>query len=264
MSNDYYYSHGVEDMKINSKILSIPPYISTSWKNIASLHVENQQAMLILVVTLLSGVRIEIPHLEQSIVDAIFTAHARYIEQDEKHPPQNAKTAPRLPFNLSMLSNQDQILSLGLPAKNGGGMEAFGSLLQHNPDQADSPDLPADILEKIAHLSKTLGIEDPNTAPKPEPHCNCMHCQIARALQKGLNGETSGQKEEEIVKEEEEIVTDEDLKFKNWDVKQTDDKLYIVTNPLDIKEQYSVYLGDPVGCNCGESHCEHIRAVLNT
>ena len=138
-------------------------------------------------------------------------------------------------------------------------MEHFGTLLQHNPEQANSPDLPPDILEKIAHLSKTLGIEDPNTVPKPEPHCNCMHCQIARAMQTGLNGELPETKEEQ-----EEIVSDEDLKFKTWDVAQTGEKLYSVTNPLDAKEHYNVYLGDPIGCTCGENHCEHIRAVLNT
>jgi hypothetical protein len=242
-------------MKINHKILSIPPYISTSWKNIASLHVENHHPMLVLVVTLLNGARIEVPHLESPVIEAIFVAHTRYMEQDEKLS--QPKLPPRAPLNFPI--GQEQVLSLGLPLKNGlGGMEHFGSLLQHNPEQADSPDLPPDILQKIAHLSKTLGIEDPNTVPKPEPHCNCMHCQIARALQTGLHG---GLPEKE---EQEEIVSDDDLKFKTWDIAQTGDKLYTVTNPLDDKEHYNVFLGEPIGCTCGEDHCEHIRAVLNT
>ena len=63
---------------------------------------------------------------------------------------------------------------------------------------------------------------------------------------------------------EEEIVSDEDLKFKTWDIVQTGEKLYDVTNPLDTKEQYHVYLGEPVGCTCGEQYCEHIRAVLSS
>jgi hypothetical protein len=241
-------------MKINPKILSIPPYISTSWKNIASLHVEDQQSILVLVVTLLSGVRIEVPHLEQVMIEGIFTAHARYLEQEEKAPP---RAPTRLP--LSFPGGQEQILSLGLPIKNSiVGMDNLGNLLQHNPEQADSPDLPNDVLQKIAQLSKTMGIDDPNAVPKPEPHCNCMHCQIARALQNGCT-------HMETVKEEpEEIVTDEDLKFKTWDIQQTGEKLYKVSNPLDDKEHYNVYLGDPVGCTCGENHCEHIRAVLNT
>jgi hypothetical protein len=79
-----------------------------------------------------------------------------------------------------------------------------------------------------------------------------MHCQIAKAL----HGE--------LPEEQEEEVTDEDLKFRLWDIDQTGDKLYVVTNPLDSKEYYNVFLGDPIGCTCGEKNCEHIRAVLNS
>jgi hypothetical protein len=242
-------------MKIDPKILSIPPYISTSWKNIASLHVENHHPSLILVITLLSGARIEVPNLDPAMLESIFTAHSHYMELEEK--PNQPKAQPRPPINFPI--SQEQVLSLGLPFRNSlGGIQHIGSLLQHNPEQADSPDLPPDILQKIAILSKSLGVEDPNMVPKPEPHCNCMHCQIAKALQIGLNEEQSekGQQEEE--------VSDEDLKFKTWDVAQTSEKLYVVTNPLDNKEHYNVYLGDPIGCTCGENHCEHIRAVLNT
>lgn len=242
-------------MKINSKILSIPPFISTSWKNIASLHVENQLSMFILVVTLINGVRIEVPHLEQAIIETTFAAHARFLEQEEKGL--QPKTLPRTP--MSFPTAHEQIISMELPLKNGlASMENIGTLLQHNPEQADSPDLPPDVLDKIAQLSKTLGIDDPDVIPKPEPHCNCMRCQIARAMQKGLGDEKQGKEEQE------EIVTDEELKFRTWDVAQTGEKLYLVSNPIDHKEHYNVYLGDPIGCTCGQAHCEHVRAVLNT
>ena len=134
----------------------------------------------------------------------------------------------------------------------------MGTLLQHNPEQADGPDLPPEVLEKITQLSKAMGIDDPEAAPKPEPHCNCMRCQIAKAMQAGL------EKEERPAEEPEEIVSDEELKFCSWDIKQTEDKLYCVTNRLDEKEHYHVYLGDPIGCTCGQTHCEHIRAVLDS
>ena len=250
-------------MKINPKILSIPPYISTSWKNIASLHVENYPEnyppTLVLVVTLLSGVRIEVPHLEQVMIEGIFAAHTRYLEQEERPPQKISHPSPINfpPINIS--GEQAQILSLGLPLQNAiVGMDHLGSLLQHNPEQADSPDLPSDVLQKIAQLSKTMGIDDPNAVPKPEPHCNCVHCQIARALQGGVAHVES------IKEEPEEIVTDEELKFRTWDVVQTGENLYTVTNPMDTQEHYDVYLGNPVGCTCGENHCEHIRTVLNT
>jgi hypothetical protein len=241
-------------MKINSKILSIPPFISTSWRNIASLHIENQHPTLILIVTLLSGAHIEVPHLEPTTIEAIFAAHARFLEQEEKTVP--SKIPPKAPLNFQS-GVQEQIFSMELPLKSGlANMEHFGTLLQHNPEQADSPDLPSDVLEKIAQLSKTLGIDDPNVIPKPEPHCNCMRCQIARAMQKGLG--------DGVQDREEEIVSDEELKFRTWDVAQTGDKLYLVSNPIDDKEHYNVFLGDPIGCTCGQVHCEHIRAVLNT
>ena len=61
-----------------------------------------------------------------------------------------------------------------------------------------------------------------------------------------------------------EEVTDEDLKFRTWDIKQPGKKLYLVTNPLDNNENYNVFLGKPVGCTCGQKYCEHIKAVLNS
>lgn len=246
-------------MKINSKILSIPPFISTSWKNIASLHVENQLATIILVITLLNGVRIEVPHLERAMIEMIFAAHARFLEQEEKG--MQSKAPPQTPIGFP-ISASEHIISMELPLKNGlASMEYLGTFLQHNPEQADSPDLPPDVLDKIAQLSKTLGIDDPNIIPKPEPHCNCMRCQIARAMQNGLSHDAQDKDEN---KEQEEIVTDEELTFRTWDVAQMGEKLYLVSNPIDNKEHYNVYLGEPIGCTCGQLQCEHVRAVLNT
>jgi len=92
--------------------------------------------------------------------------------------------------------------------------------------------------------------------PKGEPHCNCPYCQIANAMQ----GTVSEVEEKEV----EEEVTEDDLKFREWDIKQEGDKLYIVTNPLDADEHYQVFLGTPVGCTCGQKNCEHIRTVLSS
>ena len=133
-------------------------------------------------------------------------------------------------------------------------MESLGSIMHHNPSQSKAPNLPPEILDKITAISKIMGVEDTESIPKAEPHCNCIHCQIAKALR--------GQKKknEEILEE----VTDEDLKFKTWDIKQTGKKLYSVTNPLDNNENYNVFLGKPVGCTCGQKNCEHIKAVLNS
>ncbi len=244
-------------MRINSHILSIPPYISTSWENIASLHVENEEPSLMLIVTLLNGTSIEVPELERSILDAIFTAHAKFLEQ-EQAPMQNK--FPPAPIASSLLPTE-HVMAFEIPIKSNLEMDQFGSMLQHNPDQADGPELPYDLICKIAHLSKSIGIDDPDVLPQPEPHCNCMHCQIARAMHSGMITE---QNHAQLPAAEEEVVTDEELTFRSWDIEQTGDRLFSVSNPLDTKEQYSVFLGTPVGCTCGEKHCEHIQAVLKS
>ena len=233
-------------MRINQKILSIPPYISTAWKNVSSLHVESRHSALVLVILLATGTRIEIPGMDPGIIKAIFAAHASFVEMESSPRPLKSDV-PKNPF-----------LSFGLPVKSDL-LEAFdslGPLLQHNAERSQDPDLPKGLLQKVASLAKTLGLKDSDLIPESEPHCNCMHCQIAKALKQGI--------EDSVEEVHEEIVTEEDLKFRSWDISKTGDKLYSVSNPLDIQEQYSVYLGEPVGCTCGSPHCEHIRAVLNS
>jgi hypothetical protein len=233
-------------MRINQKILSIPPYISTTWKNVSSLHVESRHSTLVLVILLATGTRIEIPGMDPGIIKAIFAAHASFVEM-ESAPRASKSDVSKNPF-----------LSFGLPVKSDL-LEAFdslGPLLQHNAERSQDPDLPKGLLQKVASLAKTLGLKDADLIPESEPHCNCMHCQIAKALKQGI--------EDSVEEVHEEIVTEEDLKFRSWDISKTGDKLYSVSNPLDIQEQYSVYLGEPVGCTCGSPHCEHIRAVLNS
>jgi hypothetical protein len=242
-------------MKINPNILSIPPYISTSWKNIASLHVEPHPQMLVLIVTLHSGARIEVPGLETSMIEGIFSAHALFLEMEEKII--QTRTPPRTPLN--QLSDGTQTLSFELPIKGGiAEIQSMGTLLEHNPEQSNLPDLPQEVLEKITQISKTLNVSDPNAMPTPEPHCNCVRCQIARAMQGGIQNDLPTEEQPE------EIVSDAELTFKTWDIDQSGDKLYTVTSPLDKREHYSVFLGDPIGCTCGEHHCEHVRAVLNS
>ena len=76
--------------------------------------------------------------------------------------------------------------------------------------------------------------------PKAEPHCNCTYCQIARAIQAGSL---------ELGEHDEvEEVSEEDLKFRDWDIEQKSEEIYEVTNPIDQNEHYQVFLGNPVGC----------------
>lgn len=238
-----------KNMKINHKILSLPPYISTTWKNIQSIYLDESHK---LIVTLANSTKITIPNLGRPILDVIFEAHGKYMETEDSLQSPVIRPAPVTQTSL------DQMSPFGFPLKIGGpeGLESIGSAMQHNPAQADAPDLPEDILNKIAGIAKVLGLENQDATPIAEPHCNCVHCQIARAL--------SGDSKEES--NEEEIITKEDLTFRDWDITQTEDseKLYVVSNPLDPEEKYNVYLGNPLGCTCGQKNCEHIRSVLNS
>ena len=243
--------HRVVFMKINQKILSIPPYISTAWKNVISLHIEEQNTPL-LIIGLVNGSSIEIPNLDQPLLEAVFAAHQKYLEQESPNNTLQRGSSPSSIFP----GMQDSTTLLSFPLNLGieGNM---GNLLQHNPEAADSPNLPSEVLEKIATLSKVVGFENVENFPKPEPHCNCMHCQIMRVIQKN-----EGDFLEHVDVDEE--VSEEDLRFRDWDIKQSGDQLYIVTNPLNNEEHYNVFLGKPVGCTCGQLNCEHIRAVLNS
>lgn len=218
-------------MKITSKILSIPPYLSTTWKNVASLSVRPEGGLFTLIVGLQDMTRIEIPALNQEMVDEIFEAHARSNEVEGQSPLDS-------PFSLSVPMLSD-----------GGGLAPLP--FQHNPEQADLPPLQPSILKKIGAIIRALGGEEIALNAAAEKDCNCMYCQMARAI-----------RGEEEPKEEE--IAPEDLRFRDWEIAQTGDQLYSVTNPLDANEHYSVFLGSPVGCTCGSKNCEHIRAVLNS
>lgn len=212
-------------MKITRQLLSIPPYLSTPWENIASLQSVPVGGAFTLVVTLQNRSQVEIPSLSSSALHAIFEAHTQFLET-MKSP-----------------------ISFSLPLKSDGPITSLGEQMQHNPMQANLPDLPPDVLEKVTTIAKAFGLEDISALSPPEENCNCMYCQILRGFdQKG----------------EEETVTELDLHFRDWDVKQQEGQLYVVTNPLDEGEHYNVFLGEPIGCTCGHKNCEHIKAVLSS
>lgn len=237
-------------MRINDKILSIPPYISTTWTNIVSLRM-NQSTLEI---TLLGGQCISIKELPTEIIETIFEAHANYLESQDQ-------ITHRSPSVKGGISEMDIPIRMGFST-----MDHLGTALQHNPAHAQAPDLPPEILNKISAIAQIITPETEADIPKPEPHCNCMHCQIARAIHQSLGekSEQSPHEQQEQNLPQEEIVSEEDLHFCQWDIIQTGDKLFNVVNRLDPYEKYNVFLGEPVGCTCGNPGCEHILAVLKS
>jgi len=208
-------------MIITPQILTIPPYLSTPWKEISFLYTipeEDALEQFKLIVILTNQVRVVVPNLDRPAIEVILESHARF----------------------------------GQPASDNITQKSLDILaMQHNPDQTDAADLPKEMLEKITGIAKAAGMEDLSHLPKAEPHCNCPFCQISRMIHAEK-------------KDDDEEIPDAELTFRTWDIKRSSEKLYLVTNPLDKNEYYSVYLGDPLGCTCGAKNCEHIRAVLNS
>lgn len=238
--------------KITPHILSIPPYISTTWQHIAALNVQERSGSSFLIIELTSGERIEVPNLDLETIEQIFSSHVSYNETNEelKKSLDTVKKNIAHPFLTLRMSNK----------LTSDGIEKFINVLQHNPEAADSPDLPKEMLDNIAHISQSLGAEDVSLLPRPVTGCNCFFCQISRTILSHIHPTHASIPSNEEIEE----VTEEDLRFKNWDVCQKDPHLYEVINPLDTQEHYTVFLGQPIGCTCGDTHCEHIRAVLQS
>lgn len=230
-------------IKINDKILSIPPYISTSWSRIAALHMKGST----LAITLVDGDTIQIPNLDTEHVTLIFQYHTMHLEK-----------------GYSLSSNQEvgkfkgmmeQIDEPAIRVAFGSPLEGLGTMMQHNPNQADAPNLPPEILQKISAIAKIVGPPDEILMPKAEVGCNCFHCQIARVLNPVIEAQVEEQQGE---------ISEQELQFQQWSIIQTGEQLYAVTSRLDEHEKYNVYLGHPVGCTCGKQGCEHILAVLKS
>lgn len=238
-------------MKINLKVFSLPPHISTSWDNVEALHLEQGS----LVITLRKGQTITIPHLDALTLEMIFATHAAYLDAS-RSPKAPEKTTHSIAQGFLPHSQGLDAPAFRIAISS---MDELGAVMQHNPAQAGAPDIPHEILEKIATVAKMVAPADMQLMSTPQPNCNCIHCQIARTVTHAV---TPVQSTPAGITAEEDI-TAADLQFQQWQIAQIGDNLYRVTNKLDPQEHYNVYLGEPsIGCTCGKSGCEHIVAVL--
>ncbi|WP_226988473.1 hypothetical protein [Candidatus Protochlamydia sp. R18] len=231
-------------IKITDKILSIAPYLSTCWSRISTLHMKGG----ILVVSLTDGDVINIPGLSNEFVEQIFKHHAAYFDKEELiYKPDN----PIAENTLKGLMNQMGDSSVRLAF---GSMDGLSTAMQHNPEQFDAPNLPAEMLDKIGAIAKIIGTSEEISFPRAEPNCNCFHCQIAKTLNP----------EPLTPSEECEVIHEEELQFQEWTISEVGNQLFSVCSKLNEHEKYNVYLGSPVGCTCGNQGCEHILAVLKS
>lgn len=241
-------------MKININIFSIPPVISTHWENVKSLRMQDAA----LIISLSDGEPVSITNLDEPTIQLIFATHAQYLEQQISDKFQQffpLMGLPQLPIEPNALHRID------IPFRLGGSLEELGSSLLHNPAQSNVSDIPIEILQKIVAITKIISPEGIAVLPKPEPNCNCVHCQIAKVVNKEHDDDQTIELRSPAKEEE---VTKEDLHFQQWEIKQTGENLFDVINKLNSHENYHVFLGDPIGCTCGHTGCEHIIAVLKS
>lgn len=239
-------------MKITPKIFSVPPYLSTQWENVSSLRVSED----LLMVTLKDGSSCVIPNLPKETITQIFSFHA-----DSMETGGHQKEEVTVLLEGMRTGFKDLVAMLTKLGANA--VTSLGKALEHDPKNANLPPLPPEMIEKVKLLHNIIPPEDIMAMPEAEPNCNCMYCQINRILRKDHVSEETA-KPDLLTNESPENIEEKDLEFSEWIVEPVSEKLYRVSNKLDPKEEYRVFLGDPIGCTCGKPHCEHVLAVLRS
>ncbi len=249
-------------MKINQRVLHIPPYISCRWSEIASIGVETKEGENLLQVQLLSGARAVVPNLTQDEIDLIFKMHIQHLELAAEDDDQlkNLKDSPFF-SNLFQAPPMDTNVATSFGAPISFHLDANdpSSLFQgHNPAFANSPPLPKEILDKITLIAKAIGGEMVKEV-EPITGCNCFFCQIARHLQKEKVEEKKPHVPKNLPKDLLRGGIDPE-----WMVEEVGPHMFTVSNRDEPGANYQVYLGNPIGCSCGSNRCQHIIAALKT
>ncbi|MCB1118544.1 MAG: hypothetical protein KDK65_01145 [Chlamydiia bacterium] len=229
-------------MKQFEKFFNLPPHLVTQWDDIKALYIKDNT----LHVALHEGETILIPHLNQEMVEQIFIAYGKHMNE-EAEQSHSLLEAIKLPFPGGFFGAE---IGIDLPFKVS---EGFQSIVHHDPKGTKAPDLPKELLDKLSRMAQMMLAHNPQAFSKAEADCNCFHCQIARELvQQTLDAED---------------VHEEDLHFApEWDVTPIDhdEKRYRVASRLNPDQSYQVHLGNPIGCTCGKNNCEHIIAALKS
>lgn len=140
-------------MIINNKLLSIPPFISTSWRDVELLLSDGQHTLNIY---LKNGTLVKISHLLKDQLDLIFKVHQDVLL--------NQNTDKKPPF-------LDPLM-----------VQFSGQILEHDPELFDFQPLPDDMLGKLKALSSALPKPDKDRMPQIHPGCRCPHCQIMTVI----------------------------------------------------------------------------------
>lgn len=243
-------------MIINPKFFHYPPYISTSWKQVAAIHMSGNT----LIVNLHNSELIHIPNLSSQQVESVFKAYGDYLEKESASQISSSNSALQPSFNTfaQALFANDFIAESPFQFSISN-MDGFASALQHNQSQANMADLPQEVIQKIASIAKIVAPADAQELPKAEPHCNCMYCQIARAISSGIEDDPLPETPNPTLQ-----IPQEEPDNTLWIITQKGELMYEVAEKKDPQNKFNVFLGNPVGCTCGQEGCEHLIAVLKS
>jgi hypothetical protein len=232
-------------MKINEYFVSIPPHISVSWREVSALYMKEGN----LYFKLKNGETIVFQEPKKEETDALFLGYAAFQEQEAIRTLVLNRLPLPLPLPIPFDPEEFGDTPIGFKI---GTSEGIISAARHNPAQAKNPTLSNELFAKIILTLKFIGINGRNVdqLPRGVPDCNCFFCQIMNQIQKEIPPE--------------EKVTEEDLKFREWNITDEGNQCYLVENPSNREEQYRVSLAPPVGCTCNQAGCEHIIAVLKS
>jgi hypothetical protein len=236
----------MQKITISEKLISIPPYVSTTWAQVSALQtIDNQLHIL-----LKGGQKVVIPDLTAEQIDEIFKHHTAFLERGISNLPP-----------LTDLKSFQNILPPFIPESSIqialGGTDGLNPL-QHSPNNSDMPELPEEVVSKLASIIQLLipPQERSQVLGVAESHCNCMHCQVVRHIAPTSDVDSPLAPAEEVKAEE--------ISFCEWRVADLGENQFKVSHRLFPNDSYQVFLGQPVGCTCGKSGCEHILAALRS
>lgn len=257
-------------IKITDRLFSFPPHLVTPWEQVSSIEGKSfSENETIVIFHMTTGLSIELPALPKDKVKAIFEAYELYHDQRAliKVRIRNTLTEPSaglpganiIPAPLSS-NTTPPVMGVAIPLSmfhevsplSSASLSQLAQNLRHNPEMKDLPNLPQSLLEKIARTARDLFNEDSSfELPTPHAGCCCMHCQLARAAQCGL--EQAG-----------ENVSEEDLRFSRWHIHPLSLDHFLVVSTENPSECFDVRLKPHVECSCKENGCAHIDAVLRS
>lgn len=265
-------------MKITSKILSIPPYLSTSWYDVDSLFQSEDGA---LVVALTNGTHVRLEQLSSEVIHTIFNAHACFLEEEaareEEEDEEEDKGLKRAEVEFSV---QTPFTMGQMDEGNGDAMKIF---MEHDASRSLGPLLPDAVLKRVTALAKMFLPPDMIPLDASHENCRCPFCQIVRALsglpqpsleegeekKKSLELREPAREKKSREEHKEPLAGKESEHGKQkgdllWTIQQIGDQLYKVTEKAHPERVFQVSLATPVTCSCGEPNCVHIIAVLKS